>query len=191
MQPQIADELPLLRALSLDSGLLRGPCAPRMLMNKRDLLDKIIAHLACEVKALTGAALATHAEATNEENKAEDKYDTRGLEASYLAHGQSMAAEEAALALLQFEALAARDFAKNEPIQLGAFVVLSEKQGSENCYFLGPRAGGTEVEIEGRSVVVITALSPMGRLLMGKSLGERVLLELDGKRRESRIAVVS
>ena len=32
------------------------------------------------------------AKATNEENKAEDKYDTRGLEASYLAHGQSKAA---------------------------------------------------------------------------------------------------
>ena len=37
----------------------------------------------------TRAAKASHAEATAEENRAENKYDTRGLEASYLATGQA------------------------------------------------------------------------------------------------------
>ena len=159
-------------------------------MNKRSLLDKIIACLTSEMEALTGAALATHAEATDEENRAEDKYDTRGLEASYLAHGQSMAAEEAALALAQFKALPARDFAQDEPIQLGAFIVLAEKDGVESCYFLGPKAGGTEVEAEGRSVVVITTGSPVGRMVLGKHRGERFVLESGGKRRDLRVASV-
>ncbi len=158
-------------------------------MNKRDLLDLILARLAAELKALTEAALATHAEATDEENKAEDKYDTRGLEASYLAHGQSKAAEEAALAVAQFSALPVRDFKPGEPISLGALVRL-EGRGT-NHYFVGPRAGGTEIETAGQSVMVITPQSPLGRQLMGRKQGDALQLELGGKRSEYRITSVA
>jgi hypothetical protein len=91
-------------------------------MPKQAFHALIVARLQSELDMLTRAAMATHAEATDEENKAEDKYDTRGLEASYLAHGQSKAAEETALALSQFQALTLRDFAAHEPISLGALV---------------------------------------------------------------------
>src|SRR3954471_9645308 len=99
---------------------------------------------------LTQAALSTHAEATDEENKAEDKYDTRGLEASYLAIGQSKAAEESAQAVAQFSALPLRDFGPHEPVSLGALVVL-ETNGRFTRYFVGPRAGGTEIDHEGET----------------------------------------
>src|SRR3954462_5483472 len=112
-------------------------------MPKRDLISLIVAKISAELQAITMAARATHAEATNEENKAEDKYDTRGLEASYLAHGQSKAAEEAAQAGAQFSALPVRDFSPGEPISLGALVRLEGR--GVNLYFIGPRAGGTEI----------------------------------------------
>lgn len=158
-------------------------------MNKRDLLALIIAKLTAELDALTKAALATHAEATDEENKAEDKYDTRGLEASYLAHGQSKAAEEAAQAVAQFSALPARDFAAGEPISLGALVRLEGR--GQSRYFIGPRAGGTEIEAGGEPVLVITPQSPLGRQLMGRKQGDRLQLELGGKRNEFLIASVA
>ena len=156
-------------------------------MNKRELLDRIFARLQAELELLTTAALATHAEATDEENKAEDKYDTRGLEASYLAHGQSKAAEETALALAQFQALALRDFTAAEPIGLGALVAL---EGPAR-YFIGPRAGGTEVTLNGTTVLVITPQSPLGRQLLGRRQGDTVHLDLGGKRTTTRIASVS
>lgn len=159
-------------------------------MTKRALLDQFIAHLAAEVDAMTQAALATHAEATDDENKAEDKYDTRGLEASYLAHGQSKAAEEVALALAQFRALPARDFTAADPIGLAALVVL-ESKGAPTRYFIGPRAGGTEVEIEGDTVMVVTPQSPLGRQLLGRKQGEVLMLDVGGRRAESRIALVA
>lgn len=158
-------------------------------MNKRDLLARIIAKLADELEQITNAALATHAEATDEENKAEDKYDTRGLEASYLAHGQSKAAEEAAQAVAQFQALPVRDFAPGEPISLGALVRLDGRGDSH--YFIGPRAGGTEVEAGGKSVLVITPQSPLGRQLMGRKQGDTLQLDLGGKRSEFRISTVA
>ena len=155
-------------------------------MSKRDLLARILAKLSAELQALTSAALATHAEATDEENKAEDKYDTRGLEASYLAHGQSKAAEETALALAQFQALVLRDFAADEPIGLGALVALD----GPARYFIGPRAGGTEIELNGATVLVITPQSPLGRQLLGRRQGDTVQLDVGGKRTDARIASV-
>ncbi|MBA3850131.1 MAG: transcription elongation factor GreAB [Opitutus sp.] len=161
--------------------------APRM--NKRALLDEILRHLNAEVEMMTQAALATHAEATDDENKAEDKYDTRGLEASYLAHGQSRAAEEAAQAVAQFRALPARDFADGDPVSLGALVCV-ETKGRSAWYFVGPRAGGTEIEWDGRAVMVVTPQSPLGRQLVGKSAGSVLQLDVGGRNSEARIARV-
>lgn len=155
-------------------------------MNKRELLASIVARLQAELELLTTAALATHAEATDEENKAEDKYDTRGLEASYLAHGQSKAAEEAAQAVAQFQAMALRDFSATEPIGLGALVSLDPKAR----YFIGPRAGGTEIALNGETVLVITPQSPLGRQLLGRRQGDSVQLDLGGKRATARITSV-
>ena len=158
-------------------------------MNKTAVLKKITAQLTAELELLTQAALATHAEATDDENKAEDKYDTRGLEASYLAIGQSKQAEETALALQQFQSLTLRDFVADEPVSLGALVVLEGK--GKNYYFIGPRAGGTEIRHDDREIMVITPQSPLGRQLVGKIQGDAVQLELGGKRSEFRVAKVS
>jgi transcription elongation GreA/GreB family factor len=159
-------------------------------MNKRALLDKLVQHLSAEVEMMTQAALATHAEATDDENKAEDKYDTRGLEASYLAHGQSRAAEEAAQAVAQFRALPARDFTASDPISLGALVTV-ETRGKPAYYFVGPRAGGTEIEADGKTVMVVTPQSPLGRQLVGKTEGAVLQLDVGGRKSEARVARVA
>ena len=57
--------------------------------NKALLHQKILARLAADQELLLQSARAAHAEATDEQNKAENKYDTRALEASYLAQGQA------------------------------------------------------------------------------------------------------
>ncbi len=158
--------------------------------DKRALLDALRDRLAAEVEAMTRAALATHAEATDAENRAEDKYDTRGLEASYLAHGQSRAAEEAAEALAQFRALPVRAFGPGDPVGLGALVTV-EAAGRPSLYFIGPRAGGTEVEHAGRTVLVVTPQSPLGRQLVGRRAGDPLQLEVAGRRSAARITAVA
>ena len=109
-------------------------------MNKPALIRGIIAQLAGELELFAKAARASHAEATHESSKAENKYDTRGLEASYLARGQSKQAAEAAQAIQDFESLPVRDFAPGEAIDVGALVELESKNESA-FYFIGPRAG--------------------------------------------------
>ncbi len=63
-------------------------------MNKRALIRKIVARLTEELEVCFRAVQASRAEATHEQSKAENKYDTRGLEASYLARGQSKQAAD-------------------------------------------------------------------------------------------------
>lgn len=159
-------------------------------MNKAALVQQIIARLAAELELYGKAARAAHAEATHEQSKAENKYDTRGLEASYLAHGQARQAAEVGQAITQFEALELRAFGPSDPIDLGALVTLAGR-GERSLYFIGPRAGGAEIEHEGQTVLVLTPASPLGRQLLGKRQGARLQLQLGGGRHEYQIASVA
>src|SRR4051794_24082898 len=141
-------------------------CAACWDVEKRALIEQIVASLAAELEGYARSARSAHAEATDEQSKAENKYDTRGLEASYLARGQSRQAAETATSLREYQALEPRSFGKGEPIDVGAVVVLKEGSG-ESMYFLGPRAGGIEVAWEGHPIFVITAQSPLGQQLLG------------------------
>ena len=141
-------------------------------MNKTQLLRQIVARLSENLGILEKAARASHAEATHESSKAENKYDTRGLEAAYLAGGQARQAKEILDSIKMYESLVAKDFAADEPIDLTALVEL-DSSGSRSWYFIGPKSGGLEVELQGKEITVITPQSPLGQNLMEKTAGQR------------------
>jgi len=158
-------------------------------MNKRALIQKIVTQLTRELSVYFRAAQNSRAEATHEQNQAESKYDTRGLEAAYLARGQSKQAAELEAAIAEFEKLEVRKFAADERISLGALVEL-EMGGEVSWYFIGPRAGGTEVVQDNREVLVITPQSPLGAQLLDQKQGERPQLSLAGRKQPARIVSV-
>jgi transcription elongation GreA/GreB family factor len=141
-------------------------------LDKRALIQAIVAQLSGELESYARSARATHEEATHEQSKAENKYDTRGLEASYLAQGQSRQAAEIVHAVKQFETLDPKDFGKDDPIDVGALVEL-ESGADRLFYFIGPRAGGVEILHERKQIVVMTPQAPMGRELLGRKKGDR------------------
>ena len=57
-------------------------------MDKIHLQTLIIDKLQADLRIAKDALRASHEAATHAESKAENKYDTRGLEAAYLADGQ-------------------------------------------------------------------------------------------------------
>lgn len=158
-------------------------------MSKKALIRKILAVLTTEKDAYIAAARASHAEATHEQSRADNKYDTRGLEASYLARGQSRQVAEAALAIERFEMLPLKDFGPGIPIDQSALVELSAKSGT-SFYFIGPCAGGTEVTHEKKEVLVITPQSPLGQQLVGRQQGEKLQIVVAGVRSEHRLVSV-
>jgi transcription elongation GreA/GreB family factor len=142
-------------------------------LDKQFIVSEIVAALTRELEGSLRSAKAAHAEATDEQSKAENKYDTRGLEASYLARGQSRQAAEVMQAIQLYETLPLRDLEPGEPIGLGSLVELKQSR-ERSFYFIGPRAGGTEVECEGKLVLVLTPNSPFGQQLVGRQVGDRV-----------------
>ncbi len=139
-------------------------------MNKQAILSLILDSLRAELDTSLNAAKAASAAATDPDSKAENKYDTRSLEASYLARGQAQRVGELQEAVHAFEALNLRRHEDGDAIGPGALVGLKSGE-MENWYFMGPAAGGTQVRHDEQEVLVITPGSPLGQQLMGRKVG--------------------
>src|SRR5690349_8797282 len=146
-------------------------------MNKRAIVKKIISKLTEDMELSIKAARTAHEEATHEESKAEDKYDTRGLEAAYLAGGQARQAAEIEKSIAQYESLALAKFGAKDPIDLTALVEM-ESDGERIFYFLGPASGGLEFIHDSKQVLVITPQAPLGQNLIGRKQGDKVKMKI-------------
>lgn len=151
-------------------------------MNKTDLLARIIERLGVDLDVAQRAAQTAYEAATAEENIAENKYDTLGLEASYLATGQARRMEEIRQARLAYQQLTLRDYDPEAGVQLSNLVLLADEQDRQQRVFLGPEAAGLKIG-EGQALItVITPRSPLGQSLMGKLEGDEVVLVLGNGR---------
>ena len=159
-------------------------------MKKAALRQAILDQLHAELARQTGAAQLARDEAISEESRAENKYDTHSQEAAYLAEGQARLAGEIEQNLEYYAAMPLPDFGPDDVIALGA-VVEMKGRGRTAWYFLGPRAGGLEVEVDGREVLVLTPQSPLGRALLGRRTGDVVTTPGRGGAMEYRILSVS
>ncbi|MFT4175293.1 MAG: hypothetical protein QM627_01440 [Luteolibacter sp.] len=138
---------------------------------KSALLEKIRNELRERLQVLTRAALEAHAAATDGDSKAESKYDTRNLEASYLATGQARQVEEMAEAVRIFEALHPPDFSIDDAIDAGAFVEV-DLQGETQYFLLVPTSGGLVVNHEGMEITLLSPASELYRKLLGLKMGD-------------------
>jgi transcription elongation GreA/GreB family factor len=158
-------------------------------VNKSALLKKILEQLHSELHSYSRAARAAHAEATDPQNKAENKYDTRGLEAAYLAGAQSRQAAETQDAIEAFRKMPLKDFQTSKPIELSALVEV-EAGGERSFFFLGPCKGGLEVQHAGKEITVITPQAPLGQQFTGRKAGDRFKWGTGPLAREYRIVAV-
>lgn len=160
------------------------------LPDKQRVLDAVLDKLAADLAHAAGAAEETRRDATHEEAKPENDKDTRALEQTYLARGQALRAEQLAeeREVLRFLNLPA--FAPDAAISAGALVELEDDDGATRVLFLLPHAGGTEVSVDGVSVLVVTAASPLGAALLGRGQGDDVSLRTRDKRRNYVISEV-
>ncbi len=138
---------------------------------KSDLLAKIRAELRTRLELLSRAAMDAHAAATDPGSKAEGKYDTRSLEASYLAAGQARQVDELAEAVRIFDGLTLPDFGADDPVDAGALVEL-ELGGEPSSYLLAPASGGLEISHEGREITLLTPASSLYQKLLGLAVGD-------------------
>jgi|SRR5690606_13096747 transcription elongation GreA/GreB family factor len=150
-------------------------------MDKQTLQQLLLDRLRADLQVAIDAARIAHAAATDEESKAENKYDTRGLEAAYLAAGQSRRVEELRQALQVCQNLVLRPFDAQVGIQLGALLELEDEQGSLLMLFLMPAAAGIKLAWQGRDVLLISPQAPLGQRLLGKGEGDDVQVQIGAR----------
>ncbi len=153
-------------------------------MNKHAVLQLILEKLAADLDVAQRAAQTAYETATHEENIAENKYDTLGLEASYLAAGQAKRVEEIKQALVLCQNLNLRPYDEQRGIEVGALLGLADDNGRQQWLFLAPDAAGLKVYVVGQLVTVITSRSPLGKSLLGKLEGDEVQIVVAGARQQ-------
>jgi transcription elongation GreA/GreB family factor len=144
-------------------------------MKKALLFQALTAELTKNLELALTAAQATYDIATHEDNKAENKYDTRGLEASYLAGAQAERVRDLKETLGVISILKIKDFTKEDKIAQTALIKIEFNEKESWLLFL-PKGGGHSFTFEGKSIKVITPESPLGELLVGKSVDDEVIL---------------
>jgi len=148
-------------------------------VNKPAIRDQILSQLRQELALQTRAAQLSREEAISEESRPENQYDMHSQEAAYLAEGQARLAAEIASNIALYETLTLPETPPGGLVTLGTAVAV-ENAGQRTWYFIGPRAGGLELQVENVPVLVLTPQSPLGRELLGKSVGDSVPVRMRG-----------
>ncbi|MPR03872.1 transcription elongation factor GreAB [Pseudomonas sp. MAFF 212408] len=151
-------------------------------MNKHAVHQLVLEKLGVDLDVAQRAAQTAYETATHEENIAENKYDTLGLEASYLAAGQARRVEEIKQALTLCHTMQLQAYDDQRGIQVGALLGLEDENGRQQWLFLAPDAAGLKVDVVGQPVTVITPRSPLGKSLLGKFEGDEVQIVVAGAR---------
>lgn len=138
---------------------------------KQNLIEQLMEFLNSELAALQASAKDAAGAATHEESRPENKYDTRGLEASYLAGAQAARAAELEAAIKQLSKMPTMDFKDEDPIGPSAVVEI-EHQDNRTFYFLTQLGAGYTLQLGTKRVLSVTTSSPLGQALLSKTVGE-------------------
>ena len=158
-------------------------------MDKTKLVQTFAAYLAVELDSIKAAARATLEGATHEESRPENEYDTRAIEASYLAGAQAKRAGEIDEVLSLFTHLTFHSFSEKDPISATALVTL--ESGTKRTHVLVmPKGGGFHVDFENRSIQIITPHSRLGEAILGLTSGDFAEVEIAGDVKEYKIVDV-
>ena len=142
------------------------------MLDKTEVLKAILASLQRQLDS--AHTLVAHAQqaATHEEARAEDKYDTRGLEMSYVAAGASDRVEQLRPVLGQYH-FWQLPAANPDAIRPGALVELVADD-AHMTVFVAPFGEGDKVEVDGQIVHVVPLKAPLGLALLGRAEGDEV-----------------
>ena len=149
---------------------------------KTKILEAFFGELEQELSTITKAAFAARDAAISEEAKAENKYDTRGLEASYLAGAQAKRASELRETISKLKKNKVRLYSEDEAIQGLALVRVEDEDGEAKQFFIVPAEGGAKIHVESQVYFLVTPESPIGQSLWNLKQGDEFEFTLKGEK---------
>lgn len=139
-------------------------------IDKSQILEAFLVELNAEFRRLQEANKQAAESATDSEFRAESKWDTGGIEASYLARGYAKQFARLTEQANRLRVFSPGDFT-GKAIGLGALVEC-DLNGHTSLMFLLPCGGGMDLIIDDTEVTIVTPGSPLGTVLLNKRKGE-------------------
>ena len=161
-------------------------------MDKRWLRDQLVDRIRESAGVAERERDHAAVEARDGATAAEKREDARvALEYASLAKGQSMRAERARAELEALEHFEPAPLRRGARIEVGA-VVEVEGEDDARTFFLAPVGAGVELTGPGGDgfLSVVTPVSPLGRAVIGRKVGDSVEVEVKGTAREWTITYV-
>ena len=155
-------------------------------MEKTKISHALIEQLNSEIAKQKEIVDDSKALQTHQDLKSEGKYDTRAIEAGYLADAQKKRLEELELDLQMLQEIPSEETLN---IQIGSLAEL-EHAGQTRWYFFSPNCGGTILSIDGVTILVISVFSPLGNEAVGLTVNEEFTIETPKEERVYRVVSV-
>jgi len=157
-------------------------------MKKQNILNFLKEQLQSEFDQAKAAYATSRTHATSGEMKSEGKYDTRSIEAGYLASAQKRRVDELEQELKLLDEI---DLSLSpDTVSVGSLVEI-EFNEIARLYFISSTSGGTMMETDDGVVLVISAFSPIGVEVIGLGRGDSFDVEIKGETREYCVKTIS
>jgi len=150
-------------------------------LDKAVILALIIERLRADLAIAEQAVAVARDTATHADAQGSSRYETMGLEASYLAQGQGARLLEVERALASFTRLKLAE--PGPTIGISSLLCLRDENGSSQLLWLASDAGGLKLQYGNMDITVITPKSPLGRVLIGKTAADELEISIAGKGR--------
>ena len=145
-----------------------------MIEIKKKIKDQLRETLEKEIVEIEKATKAAVDLATSDELKSEGKYDTRAVEASYLAGAQKARLEELKLDLQMIEELNIEH--RSQHVEMGALIKVKINK-MDKLFFISSALGGNMLNIDGDIILVISVFSPIGNSALSLVVGDSFEVE--------------
>lgn len=163
-------------------------------MDKAYLVDQLAQQLKNSVRIALEAGNAAAEEARDGATAAEKREDARvAIEFAGLAKGQKERAKRAQDQLSMIELFRPGKFAARAPIAIGAIVEIEDPdEGEGRTFFLAPAGAGITLTGPGGDgyLSVVTPVSPIGKAVLGRRVGDIIDVTVAGDLREWTITYV-
>lgn len=156
-------------------------------MDKRFLIEQLSEKLRESATVARRAGQAAADEARDGATAAEKRENARvAQEFAGLARGQAARASRAQAEISTLETFRPAPLPAGARIALGSVVEVEEDEGTGRTFFLAPVGAGVELTGPGGDgfLSVVTPLSPVGKAVLGRRVGETVEVTVEGEPRE-------
>lgn len=153
-------------------------------MNKKEAVFNAFRELLAQDVANTDKFRAVAQFDANEaEGRMISRYDTFKEEAQFLAVGQEIRKLERESTLAMLDKIQADCVRACSKVFSGAMIEVEDDDGNVVRYYMIPGGSGKVITIEGASYICISPESPLGRALIGKTIGDEAIMSIDKTRK--------